>query len=128
MDDVVDVLQDILSELQELNRNLEYETRAIGEKLEQLSDGLFALNLHLDADVSAWTGGVAPTSSIKAGVVKWYDTAKGYGYVQPRDGSPDVFVHYSQLPPPGYLHAGQQVAYSVRQTENGPVADQVRHM
>lgn len=134
VDDVVDVLQDILSELQELNRNLVDETREIGEKLEQISDGLFYLNLHLDAEVTPWTGGAKtsapaptpPASGLYAGTVKWYDTNKGYGFIAPSDGSADVFVYYSELPPPGYLQQGQRVAYTVRQGEHGPMAALVR--
>ena len=134
MDDVVDVLQDILSELQEMNRNLVDETREIGEKLEQISDGLFYLNLHLDAEVTPWTGGgktaaaapLAPNSGVHTGIVKWYNTSQGYGFIAPSDGSAEIFVYYTEIPAPGYLQEGQRVAFSVTQIERGPMATQVR--
>ena len=53
-----------------------------------------------------------------AGVVKWFNEAKGYGFIS-RDGGEDVFVHYSAIQSDGYrnLQEGQQVEFTV---ENGP--------
>ena len=49
------------------------------------------------------------------GTVKWFNSQKGYGFIQPSDGSKDVFVHASALERAG-LHSlaeGQQVSFDV---------------
>lgn len=49
------------------------------------------------------------------GTVKWFNSQKGYGFIQPSDGSKDVFVHASALERAGLhsLNEGQQVTYEV---------------
>ncbi|HMK66966.1 MAG TPA: cold-shock protein [Stellaceae bacterium] len=51
------------------------------------------------------------------GTVKWFNTQKGYGFIQPEDGSADVFVHVSAVERAGMssLREGQKVSYEVRQ-------------
>jgi CspA family cold shock protein len=53
-----------------------------------------------------------------SGVVKWFNAAKGYGFIG-RDGGDDVFVHYSAISMEGYrrLEQGQTVEFSI---EEGP--------
>lgn len=53
------------------------------------------------------------------GIVKWFNNAKGFGFIRPSDGGDDVFVHYSAISADGYksLSEGQNVAYEV---EKGP--------
>ena len=60
------------------------------------------------------------------GVVRWFNNAKGYGFLG-RDGGPDVFVHYSSIQNDGYksLKEGEPVDFDVIQGEKGPQADQV---
>ena len=50
------------------------------------------------------------------GTVKWFDAAKGYGFIQPEDGSGDVFVHVSAVERAGMdtLREGQKVSYEVQ--------------
>ncbi|HSK38656.1 MAG TPA: cold-shock protein [Arenibaculum sp.] len=49
------------------------------------------------------------------GTVKWFNTTKGYGFIQPSDGTADVFVHISAVERSGIgnLHEGQNVSYEV---------------
>lgn len=57
------------------------------------------------------------------GTVKWFNTAKGYGFIQPADGSKDVFVHISAVERAGLraLTEGQKVSYDIV-TERGKSA------
>ena len=60
------------------------------------------------------------------GQVKWFNNAKGYGFLG-RDGGSDVFVHYSSIQLDGYksLREGDDVEFDVIQGSKGPQADQV---
>ena len=60
------------------------------------------------------------------GAVKWFNNAKGYGFLGRADG-PDVFVHYSSIQVDGYkaLKEGDEVEFDVIQGNKGPQADQV---
>ena len=60
------------------------------------------------------------------GEVKWFNNAKGYGFLGRPDG-PDVFVHYSSIQLDGYktLKEGDEVEFDVIQGAKGPQADQV---
>ena len=57
------------------------------------------------------------------GTVKWFNATKGFGFIQPEDGSKDVFVHISALERAGIarLNEGQRVSYDVV-TERGKSA------
>jgi cold shock protein len=61
------------------------------------------------------------------GTVKWFNPDKGFGFIAPDDGTPDVFVHYSAIDARGYrtLEENQKVEYSVQQGPKGPQAAQV---
>jgi CspA family cold shock protein len=56
-------------------------------------------------------------SEMPTGNVKWFNSEKGYGFIKPEDGSPDVFVHISAVERSGLsdLHDGQKVGYQVEQ-------------
>ena len=64
---------------------------------------------------------------METGLVKWFNNAKGWGFIAGRDGS-DVFVHYSQITAGGYrtLREGQQVAYDLRLGPRGQFAENVK--
>ncbi|HAR46336.1 MAG: hypothetical protein A2X56_05085 [Nitrospirae bacterium GWC2_57_13] len=61
------------------------------------------------------------------GKVKWFNEAKGYGFIEPDGGGRDVFVHYSAIQGEGYktLSEGQVVEFEVTQGEKGPQAANV---
>jgi cold shock protein len=58
------------------------------------------------------------------GTVKWFNDAKGYGFIAPEDGSKDVFVHFSNIAGDGFksLSEGSKVEFEVREGEKGPEA------
>jgi cold shock protein len=60
------------------------------------------------------------------GTVKWFNNAKGYGFLG-HDGGADVFVHFSSVQTEGYktLKEGDEVTFDIIQGEKGPQADQV---
>jgi len=66
------------------------------------------------------------TDQLVEGVVKWFNDAKGYGFIQQEDG-PDVFVHYSAINAEGRrtLSDGQNVTFNVSEGEKGPQAENV---
>ena len=55
------------------------------------------------------------------GTVKWFNPAKGYGFIEPNDGSKDAFVHISAVEQAGLtsLQEGQKVEYEVVPGQNG---------
>lgn len=66
-----------------------------------------------------------PGSGTKAtGTVKWFNDAKGFGFVTPDDGGEDLFAHFSSIQMPGFktLKEGQKVAYEVIQGPKGKQA------
>jgi CspA family cold shock protein len=60
------------------------------------------------------------------GTVKWFNNAKGYGFLG-REGGPDVFVHYSSIQIDGYksLKEGDEVEFDIIEGSKGPQADHV---
>ncbi|MFW8590025.1 cold shock domain-containing protein CspD [Glaciecola sp. 2405UD65-10] len=61
------------------------------------------------------------------GKVKWFNNAKGFGFIVPEDGGEDIFAHYSTIQMEGYrsLKAGQQVKYDVTQGPKGLHAENI---
>lgn len=61
------------------------------------------------------------------GEVKWFNNAKGWGFIIPEGGGTDIFVHYSSINGTGYktLTVGQQVSYELGTGERGAHASNV---
>ncbi|MDO3382057.1 cold shock domain-containing protein CspD [Gilvimarinus algae] len=55
------------------------------------------------------------------GTVKWFNNAKGYGFILPDEGTEDLFAHYSAIDMDGYktLKAGQTVTFEVSKGDKG---------
>ena len=64
---------------------------------------------------------------MNTGTVKWFNESKGYGFITPSDGSPDVFVHFSVIEGDGFktLNEGQTVQFEMQRGEKGPQATRV---
>ena len=61
------------------------------------------------------------------GTVKWFNSSKGFGFINPDDGGDDLFVHHSEIRTNGYasLDEGQKVEFEVGQGKKGPCATNV---
>lgn len=60
--------------------------------------------------------------------VKWFNNAKGFGFIENEEGGKDIFVHYKQIEGDGYksLQEGQMVEFEVEQGPKGPQAVAVK--
>ena len=61
------------------------------------------------------------------GIVKWFNNAKGYGFIVPENGGDDLFAHYSAVTMDGYksLNAGDEVEFEVTVGDKGPQATNI---
>jgi CspA family cold shock protein len=61
---------------------------------------------------------------MSVGTVKWFNATKGYGFIQPEDGSADVFVHISAVERAGLggLNEGQRVTFDLERGQKGKMA------
>ena len=65
--------------------------------------------------------------STSTGTVKWFDEAKGFGFISQADGGKDVFVHFRAIKSDGFrtLTEGQNVQFTIEQGNKGPQAPDV---
>jgi cold shock protein len=65
---------------------------------------------------------------VAQGTVKWFNAEKGFGFITPDGGGPDVFVHHSAIQTTGYrsLDENQRVSFEITQGAKGPQAEQVK--
>ena len=67
-------------------------------------------------------------ADVTTGIVKWFNSQKGYGFISPEDGSEDVFAHYRNIVGSGhrYLEENQRVEFSIEQGDKGLMASNIK--
>lgn len=70
---------------------------------------------------------MAKGAAMAQGTVKWFNEGKGFGFVTPEEGGPDLFVHFRAIQMTGYkrLEEGQRVQFEIVQGIKGPQAEHV---
>lgn len=65
---------------------------------------------------------------MSTGIVKWFSDEKGYGFIKPDDGGPDLFAHFSQITGSGFktLKQDQRVEFEITQGQKGKQASNIR--
>jgi CspA family cold shock protein len=65
---------------------------------------------------------------METGTVKWFNDAKGFGFITPENGGKDLFAHFSEIQGGGFrsLQEGQRVQFVVKQGPKGPQASEIR--
>jgi CspA family cold shock protein len=101
----------------------------------QSDKGPQARDLHLvhsavpeDGQPAAAPAGPEVAARAGEGVVARYDAERGFGFITPDAGGPDLFVHLSVLGGAEPLQKGERVRYGVRQSDRGPQADRVERL
>ena len=66
--------------------------------------------------------------TMATGTVKWFNPTKGYGFIQPKDGGRDVFVHISAVERagPSFLNEGQAIEYEIVSNRGKESADNLK--
>ena len=64
---------------------------------------------------------------MRTGTVKWFDDARGFGFISPQDGGDEIFVHHSSIQGAGFksLNEGQLVEFEAQKGPKGPKAVKV---
>ena len=64
---------------------------------------------------------------METGIVKWFSSEKGYGFITPDNGGTDLFVHHSEIQMDGYasLDEGHKVTFEIGSGQKGPCATNV---
>ena len=66
--------------------------------------------------------------NMATGTVKWFNDAKGFGFITPDDGGEDLFAHFSEVQGSGFksLQEGQKVSFEVKQGPKGKQAASIK--
>lgn len=67
-------------------------------------------------------------SNVSTGTVKWFNDAKGFGFITPSEGGEDLFAHFKEIQGSGFktLDEGARVEFEIGQGQKGPQAQGVR--
>jgi len=67
-------------------------------------------------------------SNVATGTVKWFNDAKGYGFITPEGGGQDLFAHFKEIQGTGFrsLKEGQRVEFEIKEGPKGLQASQIR--
>jgi CspA family cold shock protein len=67
-------------------------------------------------------------SNVSTGTVKWFNDAKGFGFITPTDGGEDLFAHFKEIQGTGFktLKEGQRVEFTVKRGPKGLQASAIR--
>src|ERR1700722_6479295 len=78
----------------------------------------------IDLRHASWRGTLLWRDGMSIGTVKWFNSQKGYGFIQPDDGAKDVFVHISAVEVSGLgsLNEGQKVSFEIERGQQGKVS------
>src|SRR5256714_11502119 len=97
-------------------------------KLRFLCASAWAFVLILRAKLSPHFLHKESSMSMQVGTVKWFNEAKGFGFITPDDGGKDLFAHFSQIQGSGFksLKEGQKVEFEPTQGQKGPAASKIR--
>jgi CspA family cold shock protein len=73
---------------------------------------------------TGWIAGLQGDDAMSEGTVKWFNSQKGYGFIQPTDGSKDVFVHITAVERAGLtgLNEGQKVSFDLERGQQGKMS------
>jgi len=80
-----------------------------------------------ETDTDTERSGETETGTRMQGTVLWFNDAKGFGFIQPEDGSQDCFVHHSDIQAQGFrsLSEGEKVEFERVENPKGPAAENV---
>jgi CspA family cold shock protein len=75
-----------------------------------------------------WIFHFAKENVVAVGTVKWFNAEKGFGFITPDGGGPDVFAHFSAIASSGYrsLDENQRVSFEITQGPKGPQAANIQ--
>ena len=69
-------------------------------------------------------------SNVSTGIVKWFNDAKGFGFITPEGGGEDLFAHFKEIQGTGFktLKEGQRVQYIAQRGQKGMQATQIKSL
>ena len=84
--------------------------------------------MEIRTDAGAQARFCSKRKCMATGTVKWFNDAKGYGFITPDDGSEDLFAHFSAIQMGGFktLKEGQKVSFEVTQGPKGKQASNIQ--